>query len=321
MRLTAPACAAPFAAALALPPAAARAAPSVDPPPPPVPSGKSVRQPLQRDPRLTAAQARPRLPHEAAAAQVERRARTRPAGRFGGAWYGADRQRTAVGVVNTEDADAVRAAGAEPVPARHTVEQLDGTKARLDRAAKTAGRDVHAWYVDVAANTVVVPAASRAAAERLSVAVRPHPGVVVARKGRSGAYGLPLTTAGGAGRIIGWQDMCIDLPNANGVDGQRPQVRDCNGTAAQNRAFPGDGAIRAFGLCMDVARGSTENGAAVRLARCSGNPARHFVLSGAGDRVDPQADTCVDVTGPGGAGTPPQLWECTGGANQKWRLG
>ncbi|MGX7826158.1 ricin-type beta-trefoil lectin domain protein [Actinokineospora sp. 24-640] len=136
-------------------------------------------------------------------------------------------------------------------------------------------------------------------------------------------YGLQLTTVGGGGtsRIIGWQDKCIDVPNSNGVEGQRLQLWDCNGTNAQNWTFPGDGTIRAFGLCMDVAWGSRDNGAAIQLARCSGNPAQQFVLSGAGDLVNPQANKCVDVTSWGGTGTPLQQWECLGGANQKWRRG
>ncbi|WP_214107658.1 ricin-type beta-trefoil lectin domain protein [Acrocarpospora catenulata] len=138
-----------------------------------------------------------------------------------------------------------------------------------------------------------------------------------------GAYGLSLTTTGGGNvsRIIGWQDKCIDVPNSNGADGQRLQIWNCNNTNAQNWTFPGDGTIRAFGLCMDVAWGSTANGAAIQLAHCSGNPAQQFVLSGAGDLVNPQANKCVDVTGFGGTGTPLQLWQCNGGANQKWRRG
>ncbi|PSL53907.1 streptogrisin C [Saccharothrix carnea] len=134
-------------------------------------------------------------------------------------------------------------------------------------------------------------------------------------------YGLQLTTTGGGStsRIVGWQDKCIDVPNSNGAEGQRLQLWDCNGTAAQNWTFAGDGTIRAFGLCMDVAWGSRDNGAAIQLARCSGNPAQQFVLSAAGDLVNPQANKCVDVTSWGGTGTPLQQWECTGGTNQKWR--
>ncbi|GHJ42874.1 hypothetical protein Cs7R123_02160 [Catellatospora sp. TT07R-123] len=138
-----------------------------------------------------------------------------------------------------------------------------------------------------------------------------------------GAYGLTLTTTGGGtSRIIGYQNKCIDVPNSNFVDGQRLQLWDCNGTNAQSWNFPGDGTIRTVtGLCIDVAWGSTANGAAIQLATCSGNPAQQFVLSGAGDLVNPQANKCVDVTGWGGTGTPLELWDCTGGANQKWWRG
>ncbi|MEV0733778.1 ricin-type beta-trefoil lectin domain protein [Polymorphospora sp. NPDC050346] len=139
-----------------------------------------------------------------------------------------------------------------------------------------------------------------------------------------GAYGLTLVTTGGGStsRLIGYANKCIDVPNSNGVDGQYLQLWTCNGTNAQNWTFSGDGTVRAFGLCMDVAWGSTANGAVIQLARCSGNPAQQFVLSGAGDLVNPQANKCVDVSGwNSNDGARLVLWECLGGANQKWRRG
>ncbi|GAA4473805.1 ricin-type beta-trefoil lectin domain protein [Phytohabitans houttuyneae] len=140
-----------------------------------------------------------------------------------------------------------------------------------------------------------------------------------------GAYGLSLTTSGGGGgtsRIIGYADKCIDVPNSNGVDGQYLQLWTCNGTAAQSWTFPGDGTIRALGLCMDVAWGSTAPGAVIQLAGCSGNPAQQFVLTAAGDLVNPQANKCVDVSGWNSAdGARLITWDCHGGANQKWRRG
>ena len=139
-----------------------------------------------------------------------------------------------------------------------------------------------------------------------------------------GVYGLSLTTTAGGGtsRIIGYANKCIDVPGSNGVDGQYLQLYTCNGTAAQSWTFPGDGTIRAFGLCMDVAWGSTANGAVIQLARCSGNPAQQFVLTAAGDLVNPQANKCVDVADWNTAdGARLITWECHGGANQKWRRG
>jgi len=140
-----------------------------------------------------------------------------------------------------------------------------------------------------------------------------------------GVYGLSLTTTGGGGstsRLIGYADKCLDVPNSNGVDGQYLQLWTCNGTNAQNWTFPGDGTVRALGLCMDVAWGSTAPGAVIQLAGCSGNPAQQFVLTAAGDLVNPQANKCVDVSGWSTAdGARLITWDCHGGANQKWRRG
>ncbi|MFF5249246.1 ricin-type beta-trefoil lectin domain protein [Streptosporangium sp. NPDC000095] len=503
MRFTVLTSVAVLAAALVVPSPTAQAAAIPDPAPDPS-KAATVEQALRRDLGLTPTQARVRQAHEAGAAVVERQLRTRLADRFAGAWFTPGEGRLSVGVLNREDADLVRAAGALPVSVPRSERQLATTKAALDRVADSAGKDIHSWYVDVAANTVAVSAADRAAAERfvragavdaatvrISVDEAPKPlydirggdqyvingntlcsvgfavnnggfvtaghcgrtgsptlgynnvsqgtfagssfpdndyawvrtngnwtprpwvnnygggnvavagsreavvGSSICRSGRTtgwrcgtiqaknvtvnysgslvhgltrtsacaeggdsggawitgdqaqgvtsggsgncstggttfyqpvneilGAYGLTLTTTGGGGgRLIGWQDKCIDVPGSNAADGQRLQLWDCNGTAAQNWTFPGDGTVRAFGLCMDVAWGSTANGAAIQLATCSGNPAQQFVLSGAGDLVNPQANKCVDVTGFGGSGTPLQQWECNGGANQKWRRG
>ena len=141
-----------------------------------------------------------------------------------------------------------------------------------------------------------------------------------------GTYGLSLVTTGGGGsgtsRIVGYAGKCIDVPGSNGVDGQFLQLWECNGTAAQAWTFAGDGTVRAFGRCMDVAGGSRDNGAVIQLANCSGNPAQQFVLSGAGDLVNPQSNKCVDVKDWSSAnGARLIQWECTGGANQKWRRG
>lgn len=128
---------------------------------------------------------------------------------------------------------------------------------------------------------------------------------------------------GGGSRLIGSaSNRCIDVPGANPADGSQLQIWDCNGTAAQQWSFPGDGTIRALGKCMDVAGAATTNGTNVQLATCNGNAAQQFVLSSAGDLVNPRANKCVDVrdrvTTNGGK---LQIWDCTGATNQKWRRG
>ena len=509
MRLIVLTSAATLAAALILPLGAAQAAPTGNPHPPPAPAATTTLQgALHRDLHLTAAQVEIRQAHEAGAAVVERRLRKRLAGRFGGAWYDAARQRLAFGVTDAKDAALVKAAGAVPVPVRRSEKQLNATKARLDRAAKAAGKDVYGWYVDTTANTVVVSAGDRAAAERLveagavdrtavriSVAQAPHPvydlrggdqyvingnvlcsvgfsvnnggfvtaghcgragyptlgynnvnqgtfvdssfpgndyawvrtngdwtprpwvnnygggnalvagsqeapvGASICRSGRTtgwrcgvvqaknvtvnysgslvdgltqttacaeggdsggawlsgdqaqgvtsgasgnctsggntffqpvneilGAYGLSLTTTGGGGGggalISNWNNKCIDVPGGNFSDGVPLQAYGCNGTAAQQWDYTAGTLRTQNNKCMDVAWGSRDNGAVIQIANCSGNPAQQFVLSDAGDLVNPQANKCVDIKDwNGNDGAPLQLWECNGGANQKWRRG
>ncbi|MEU9430973.1 RICIN domain-containing protein [Streptomyces sp. NPDC048252] len=63
---------------------------------------------------------------------------------------------------------------------------------------------------------------------------------------------------------------------------------------------------------MDVAPGSTGNGAKVQLADCDGDPAQQFRLNDAHDLANRQADKCVDVTDVQTAdGTGLQIWDCT----------
>ncbi|MCV2395686.1 beta-1,3-glucanase family protein [Actinotalea sp. M2MS4P-6] len=122
--------------------------------------------------------------------------------------------------------------------------------------------------------------------------------------------------------VSDWNGKCVDVPAGNFADGQRIHVWTCDGSANQDWTFV-DGTIRTQAdMCLDVAWGSTANGAAVQIATCSGNPAQQFVLSDAGDLVNPQANKCVDLADWNPAdGAVLQLWECAGTANQKWHLG
>jgi beta-glucanase (GH16 family) len=112
---------------------------------------------------------------------------------------------------------------------------------------------------------------------------------------------------------------CIDIPAANPVDGVRLQMYDCNGSAAQQWTFNGDGTLRAMGKCMDPAAGALTNGTPIQLVTCNGNPVQRFTLSGSGDLVNVSANRCVDIkdVNPDN-GAQLQLWDCSGGSNQKW---
>ncbi len=97
------------------------------------------------------------------------------------------------------------------------------------------------------------------------------------------------------------------------------QLWDCDTSASEQWTFAANGTIRSLGKCMDVAWGSTANGAPVQLTSCNGSPAQQFVLNSAGDLVNPQANKCVDVTDWNSSdGAKLQLWDCAGTTNQKW---
>jgi streptogrisin C len=139
-----------------------------------------------------------------------------------------------------------------------------------------------------------------------------------------GVYGLSLTTSGGgsggSSLISNLNSKCIDVPNANFADGVGLQMWTCNNTAAQKWNFVNGTLQTSNNKCMDVAWGSTANGAVIQIVTCSGNPAQQFVLSAAGDLVNPQANKCVDIDAwNANDGARLILWDCTGGANQKWR--
>ncbi|QQQ78844.1 ricin-type beta-trefoil lectin domain protein [Saccharothrix sp. 6-C] len=147
---------------------------------------------------------------------------------------------------------------------------------------------------------------------------------------RSAGITLTPFTGGGAtpppvsagGIVSAWHGKCVDVPNRDFTDGRRLVVWDCTGGTNQQWEATGGTLRMQNDMCMDVAWGSTANGAAVQVARCSGNPAQQFVLTAAGDLVNPQAGKCLDIADWNPAnGAVLQLWECGGTANQKWRRG
>jgi hypothetical protein len=72
---------------------------------------------------------------------------------------------------------------------------------------------------------------------------------------------------------------------------------------------------------MDITGNATNNGALVQLWDCWGGPNQKWVVTAAGDIVNPQANRCLDAKDWGSSnGTRLQIWDCTGGANQKWTV-
>ncbi|WP_314174029.1 RICIN domain-containing protein [Streptomyces winkii] len=114
-------------------------------------------------------------------------------------------------------------------------------------------------------------------------------------------------------------DQCINVAGGDGRDGMPLEINTCSDAESMQWTFESDGTVRALGLCMDVANGSSENGTVIQLAYCSGNPAQQFRLSEGSDLVNPQADKCVAVRDDDvRPGQRLQLWDCNGLDSQKW---
>ncbi|WP_406453451.1 ricin-type beta-trefoil lectin domain protein [Streptomyces sp. NBC_01622] len=128
-----------------------------------------------------------------------------------------------------------------------------------------------------------------------------------------------VTTAPGTTIYSHASNKCIEMVGHKGADGSPLEIWSCSSGNWQKWDFRSDGTVRSMGLCMDVAWGSSANGAVIQLAVCSGNPAQQFRLNSSNDLVNPQANKCVDVKDQKtGNGTRLQLWDCNGQDNQKW---
>jgi ricin-type beta-trefoil lectin protein len=86
------------------------------------------------------------------------------------------------------------------------------------------------------------------------------------------------------------------------------------------QAATATGAITGLaGKCMDVASGSSANGAAVQLYDCNGTAAQQWTVGT--DGTIRALGKCLDVTGQSSAnGATLQLWDCAGSANQQWTV-
>jgi hypothetical protein len=191
----------------------------------------------------------------------------------------------------------VRTSPPSPIPTR-TVTQGPAPVAMPPAAAKTPQQGKHGKSAKVSPHSTAPPASARAQTLHAAAATAAH-SIVGSASGR-----------------------CIDVTGRRATDGNPLQIWRCLNIPGQKWTFYKDGTLRSMGLCMDVAWGSHDDGAVIQLANCHGGPAQHFYFSSAGDLVNAGADKCVDVKDKGTAnGTSLQLWQCTGGSNQKWSLG
>jgi streptogrisin C len=114
---------------------------------------------MKRDLGLDAAAATTRFERAEWASGVTAQLRSASGDAWAGSWLGRDGTTLNVAVTDDDLADEVREAGAVPRVVERSLSELDGAKRALDTTATRADRkDLPGWYVDVAANQVVLQA-------------------------------------------------------------------------------------------------------------------------------------------------------------------
>ncbi|MDC0711863.1 S1 family peptidase [Stigmatella sp. ncwal1] len=101
---------------------------------------------------------RRRLTFEAQAQRLESTLSEELGEDFAGAWLNEEGTQLLVGVTSEAGAALIRRFGAEPRRVARSKAQLERVMAELDAHAQAAPASVHAWYVDLPTNSVVVQA-------------------------------------------------------------------------------------------------------------------------------------------------------------------
>lgn len=119
---------------------------------------------MQRDLGLTKTEATQRIASEAKAAKADKVLEKSLGADYAGSWYDAKAGTLVVAVTDSAKVGAVKAQGAQARTVQRSAADLDAYMKSLDAQKASAPSDVAGWYVDPAANKVVVPAADTAAA-------------------------------------------------------------------------------------------------------------------------------------------------------------
>lgn len=119
---------------------------------------------MQRDLGLTKTQATDRLASEAKAAKADKTLEKALGADYAGSWYDAKAGTLVVAVTDASQAGTVKAQGAQVRTVERSAAELDGYMKDLNAKQASAPSTVAGWYVDPAANKVVIPAGDTAAA-------------------------------------------------------------------------------------------------------------------------------------------------------------
>ncbi|HEY2795543.1 MAG TPA: ricin-type beta-trefoil lectin domain protein [Micromonosporaceae bacterium] len=121
------------------------------------------------------------------------------------------------------------------------------------------------------------------------------------------------------GTIVGLGDKCLDNNGAVNGNGNRIQIYDCNGSAAQVWTWESNGTLRVQGQCLQVT--GTNNGALAELWDCNGSSTEVWRTSRRGTIVNNASGLCLEVPGFNtNNGTQLDIASCDRQSNQRWTV-
>lgn len=124
------------------------------------------------------------------------------------------------------------------------------------------------------------------------------------------------------GQVIGQASgRCLDIGNSSTTDGTQAQLWDCNGGVNQRWTYTAAKQLVVYGdKCLGVGS-SGGDGAPAAIRGCGGQADQQWNVNPNGTITSVQSGRCLDASGLGTAnGTKIQVWSCSGGSNQLWRL-
>ncbi len=216
-----------------LAPIAATAAPPVDPSEPAI--NQQLLSAMRRDLGLDAQQAKRYLDAERSAMARTPEAKKRLGAAYAGSWleHGKDgRFRLVVAATNADAAEQARALGAETRIVKRSLAQLDAAMGRLDQLGKRSRTDagIHAWYLDVKTNQLVIEADFKAQDAALDFAARSGVDAGAVRFQESRGKPTPFNIIGGEQYNISNGDWCsIGFPVTRGADTGFVTAGHCGG--------------------------------------------------------------------------------------------
>jgi beta-glucosidase len=136
---------------------------------------------------------------------------------------------------------------------------------------------------------------------------------------------LPYTRPAVSGSVVSKitaGPKCMDDANSSTANGNKIQIWDCIGDAAQTGwTIAADGTLQIYGKCIAAQNNGTANGTLIVLWSCEGNPNSVWTERSDGSFINTRSGTCLtDPSNSTTNGTQLVLWTCNGSAAEGWTI-